>query len=59
MQTSTFLIGRSQVWGLAPREVGYFFLTTGLANAGMRTLTPNWNHGAACDCPPQPGLWAI
>jgi len=23
------------------------------------THTPNWNHTRQCDCPVQPGLWAV
>ena len=58
-KTSSAFMRRARIWGLAPLEVGYFLLTSRLANFGIRRATPNWNHTAACDVAPQPGLWAI
>ena len=58
-KTSSAFMRRSRIWGLAPLEVGYFLLTSRLANYGLHRATPNWNHTAACDVAPQPGLWAI
>jgi Xaa-Pro aminopeptidase len=58
-RVSTGWMRDTRLWGLAPREVGWFFATTALARAGLSSLTPNWNHTRSCECPPQPGLWAI
>lgn len=52
-------LGPRTIWGLAPRQVGWFFAATALAQWGMRRWTPNWNHTAASDCPVQKGLWAV
>ncbi|MDQ3180392.1 MAG: M24 family metallopeptidase [Acidobacteriota bacterium] len=58
-KTSSAFMRRARIWGLAPLEVGYFLLSSRLAGYGLRRATPNWNHTAACDVAPQPGLWAI
>lgn len=58
MERSPFLRGR-RVWGLAPRQVGWFFLNSWRSARGKPQLSPNWNHARQSDCPVQDGLWAL
>ena len=53
-----FLRGR-KVWGLAPRQVGWFFVNSYRSMRGKPELSPNWNHTRQSDCAPPDGLWAI
>jgi Xaa-Pro aminopeptidase len=57
-ETHAWLRGRS-VWGLAPRQVGWFFLNSARSLRGQPALSPNWNHTRQSDCPAPDGLWAI
>jgi Xaa-Pro aminopeptidase len=50
---------RRKVWGLAPRQVGWFFLQSFRSARGEPALSPNWNHARQSDCLPPDGLWAI
>jgi len=52
-------LARRRIWGLSPLPVGWFFWRSFRSLRGDPTLTPNWNHTRQCDCPPQPGLWAM
>lgn len=56
--TPAWLAGR-RIWGLSPLPVGWFFWRSYRSLRSRPALTPNWNHTRQCDCPPQPGLWAI
>ena len=58
LETSAFLRGR-RVWGLAPRQVGWFFANSHRAMHGKPEHSPNWNHTRQSDCPAPDGLWAI
>jgi len=58
MERHAFLRGR-HVWGLAPRQVGWFFLNSWRSARGKPQLSPNWNHARQSDCPVQDGLWAV
>lgn len=53
-----WLAGR-RIWGLSPLPVGWFFWRSFRSMRSNPKLTPNWNHTRQCDCPPQPGLWAM
>lgn len=57
-ETRPYLRGRA-LWGLAPRQVAWFFVRGQLARNGRPELTPSWNHTRQSDCRPQDGLWAI
>jgi Xaa-Pro aminopeptidase len=58
LETGAFLRGR-HVWGLAPRQVGWFFANSYRSMRGKPELSPNWNHTRQSDCPVPDGLWAI
>jgi len=53
------LLRRRSVWGLAPRQVGWFLLRSARSARGKPELSPNWNHTRQSDCPAPDGLWAI
>jgi hypothetical protein len=53
-----WLAGR-RVWGLSPVPVAWFFWQSYRSSSFDPTHTPNWNHTRQCDCPVQPGLWAV
>ncbi len=57
-ETHAALRGRS-IWGLAPRQVGWFFVNSARSLRGKPELSPNWNHTRQSDCPAPDGLWAI
>lgn len=57
-ERNAILRGRS-VWGLAPRQAGYFALNSLRARRGAAAHSPNWNHTRQSDCPVPDGLWAI
>ena len=48
-----------RVWGLSPVPVAWFFWQSYRSSSFDPTYTPNWNHTRQCDCPVQPGLWAV
>lgn len=52
-------LARRRIWGLSPLPVGWFFWRSYRSFRSNPQLTPNWNHTRQCDCPPQPGLWAM
>lgn len=52
-------LARRRIWGLSPLPVGWFFWRSYRSMKSDATLTPNWNHTRQCDCPVQPGLWAM
>ncbi len=52
-------LANSRIWGLSPLPVGWFFWRSYRSFRRQPQLTPNWNHTRQCDCPPQPGLWAM
>lgn len=52
-------LARRRIWGLSPLPVGWFFWRSLRSFRKDPALTPNWNHTRQCDCPPQPGLWAM
>jgi Xaa-Pro aminopeptidase len=58
LETNAFLRRRS-VWGLAPRQVGWFVLRSARSARGRPDLSPNWNHTRQSDGPAPDGLWAI
>ena len=53
-----FLRGRA-IWGLAPRQAGWFLLKSYRASNGKPEQSPNWNHTRQSDCVTPDGLWAI
>jgi len=57
-ETRPYLRGRA-IWGLAPRQVAWFFVRGYLAKNGRPAFTPSWNHSRQSDCLPQDGLWAV
>ncbi|MGH8529387.1 MAG: M24 family metallopeptidase [Nevskiales bacterium] len=52
-------LSRRRIWGLSPLPVSWFFWRSFRSFRSDPALTPNWNHTRQCDCPPQPGLWAM
>lgn len=57
-EKSAFLRGRA-IWGLAPRQVGWFVINSMRSARGKPILSPNWNHTRQSDCPVPNGLWAV
>jgi Xaa-Pro aminopeptidase len=57
-ENHAWLRGRA-IWGLAPRQVGWFFLKSYRSSRGEPEQSPNWNHTRQSDCPTPDGLWAI
>lgn len=57
-ESSPWLRGR-RVFGLGPRQVGYFVMRSAAASLGFRALTPNWNAKRQSDYPVPDGLWAV
>jgi hypothetical protein len=55
---SRWLAGQ-RVFGLSPAPVLWFFWNSYRSSCSDPTRTPNWNHTRQCDCPVQPGLWAV
>jgi Xaa-Pro aminopeptidase len=58
-RTESRWLARRRVWGLSPAPVAWLFWTSYRSSAHDPALTPNWNHTRQCDCPVQPGLWAV
>ncbi len=58
-QVGPVWLARRRIWGLSPLPVSWFFWRSFRSFRNDPTLTPNWNHTRQCDCPPQPGLWAM
>jgi len=48
-----------KVWGLAPRQVSWFFYKSFQSRLGAPSQTPNWNASKQCRTNPQDGLWAM
>jgi Xaa-Pro aminopeptidase len=48
-----------KVWGLAPRQVSWFFYKSFQSRLGMPAATPNWNASRQCATKPTQGLWAM
>lgn len=53
-----FLRGRA-IWGLAPRQAGWFIYKSYRSSHGEPEHSPNWNHTRQSDCITPDGLWAI
>jgi Xaa-Pro aminopeptidase len=58
-RTESHWLARQRVWGLSPAPVAWFFWNSYRSSSLDPTRTPNWNHTRQCDCPVQPGLWAV
>ena len=57
-ENNAFLRGRA-IWGLAPRQIAWFFLNSYRSRKGKPEVSPNWNHTRQSACPAPDGLWAI
>jgi hypothetical protein len=58
-RTESSWVAGQRVWGLSPAPVVWFFWNSYRSSSFDPTRTPNWNHTRQCDCPVQPGLWAV
>jgi Xaa-Pro aminopeptidase len=48
-----------KIWGLAPRQVSWFFYKSLQSRLGAPAATPNWNASRQCRTKPKDGLWAM